>query len=176
MAWRLGNRLQASWLLASMLSLSTVSTAALPPASLPPPAATRPPVILASGILPSQPLSLNEQGVETLLKAKEAVAEPRAQVGRASWYGPGFHGRKTASGEVFDQNKLSAAHPTITLFSLVRVTNLENGASVVVKITDRGPYKNKRIIDVSRQAAKQLGFLKKGTARVRIVVLRDGTG
>jgi rare lipoprotein A len=135
-----------------------------------------------SSVLAPQPLSLNAQGVVDLLKSVERPApieasrKPRAQVGRASWYGPGLQGRKTASGEVFDQNELSAAHPTLQLLSLVRVTNLENGASVVVRINDRGPYRSKRIIDVSKRAAIQLGFLRQGTARVRLEVLREGRG
>lgn len=88
--------------------------------------------------------------------------------GIASWYGPKFHGRPTANGEVFDQNLLSAAHPTLPLPSLVRVTNLENGKSLVVRVNDRGPFAHNRIIDMSRAAAEVLGFEHQGTAQVEV--------
>ena len=90
------------------------------------------------------------------------------QIGQASWYGGDFHGRRTASGERFDQNGFTAASRTLPLGSTARVTNLDNGRSVVVKITDRGPYARRRVIDVSRAAAHQLGMVKRGTARVRV--------
>lgn len=91
------------------------------------------------------------------------------QVGKASWYGPGFHGRKTASGQIFNQNRLTAAHPRLPLGSRARVTNLQNGRAVEVTINDRGPHGRGRVIDLSRAAAKQLAM--SGTARVRIVAL-----
>lgn len=90
------------------------------------------------------------------------------RTGIASWYGDDFHGRLTSNGEIFDMNHLSGAHPTLPLPSLVRVTNLENGRSIVLRINDRGPFKHNRIIDLSRAAAKRLGFYRKGTARVRV--------
>ncbi len=92
------------------------------------------------------------------------------QVGTASWYGPGFHGRKTASGERFDQNKLTAAHRSLPLDTVVKVTNLDNGKAVKVSINDRGPYVGKRVIDLSRAAARKLDMTDDGTARVRIEV------
>ena len=92
------------------------------------------------------------------------------QVGTASWYGPGFHGRKTASGERFDQNKLTAAHRSLPLDTVVKVTNLDNGKAVKVEINDRGPYSGKRVIDLSRAAARELDMTDDGTARVRIEV------
>ncbi len=95
------------------------------------------------------------------------------ETGIASWYGPGFHAGKTANGEVFDQDELTAAHRTLQLPSLARVTNLENGRSIVVRVNDRGPFKSSRVMDVSRRAADLLGFLNKGTARVRIEVLEQ---
>lgn len=98
------------------------------------------------------------------------------EVGIASWYGPKFHGRRTASGEIFDQNKLTAAHRTLPLPSYVRITNLENGRAINVRVNDRGPFVKNRIIDVSRRAAQLLGFAAKGTARVRVQIIRpDGT-
>src|SRR5690554_5232815 len=95
------------------------------------------------------------------------------QTGIASWYGPGFHGRQTANGERYDQNDLTAAHPTLPMPSLVRVTNLENGRSIDLRINDRGPFSKSRIIDVSHRAAQLLGCDREGTAKVRVKVLRD---
>jgi peptidoglycan lytic transglycosylase len=94
-----------------------------------------------------------------------------AQVGVASWYGAQFQGRTTASGEPFDMYAMTAAHPNLPFGTKVRVTNLANGRSVVVRINDRGPYAKKRIIDVSRRAAEQLGFRRAGVAKVRIEVI-----
>ncbi len=92
-------------------------------------------------------------------------------VGFASFYAPEFHGRSTASGERYDSEGLSAAHRTLPFGTRVRVTNLKNGRSVVVTITDRGPFRRGRIVDVSRRAARDLGFLRAGVARVRLEVL-----
>ena len=91
--------------------------------------------------------------------------------GIASWYGPGFHGKQTANGAVFDENKVSAAHRTLPLPSVVRVTNLENGRSIKVVVNDRGPFAHSRILDLSRRGAQLLGYEKKGTALVRVEVL-----
>jgi len=88
--------------------------------------------------------------------------------GLASWYGSDFHGRYTANGEVFDLNGISAAHPTLPMPSYVRVTNLNNGRSIIVRVNDRGPYVHDRIIDVSTRAAHLLGFYERGVARVRV--------
>ncbi len=93
------------------------------------------------------------------------------ETGIASWYGDEFGGRRTANGEVFDPNELTAAHRTLPMPSLVRVTNLENGKSVVVRVNDRGPFASGRIIDLSRRAAQLLGFDNSGTAKVRVSVL-----
>jgi rare lipoprotein A len=93
------------------------------------------------------------------------------QEGVASWYGPGFHGRTTASGERFDQNALTAAHPSLPFDTRVRVINLTNRREVVLRINDRGPFHDSRIIDVSRAAARRLGLVGPGTARVRVIVL-----
>jgi rare lipoprotein A len=92
--------------------------------------------------------------------------------GIASWYGPGFHGRSTANGETFDADELTAAHPTLPLPSIVRVTNLANRRQLDVRVNDRGPFVGDRIIDVSRAAARQLGFEGRGTTRVRVEFLR----
>lgn len=95
------------------------------------------------------------------------------ETGIASWYGPNFHGKSTANGEIFDQNELTAAHRTLQLPSLVRVTNLENGRSLIVRINDRGPFKRGRVIDLSKRAAELLGYRKQGTARVKIEILPE---
>jgi rare lipoprotein A len=88
--------------------------------------------------------------------------------GLASWYGSDFHGRSTANGEIFDLNSITAAHPTLPLPSYVRVTNLSNGRSLIVRVNDRGPYHGDRIIDVSMKAAHLLDFTVRGTAWVRV--------
>jgi rare lipoprotein A len=88
--------------------------------------------------------------------------------GVASWYGPDFHGRETANGEIFDMDSFSAAHTTLPLPSYVRVTNLSNGRSVIVRVNDRGPYHSDRVIDVSVRAATVLGFYGSGLAPVRV--------
>lgn len=90
------------------------------------------------------------------------------KTGTASWYGPNFHGRLTANGEIYDQYALSGAHPTFPLPSYARVTNLANGRAVTVRINDRGPYHGGRIIDLSARAAKLLDYQNAGTARVRV--------
>ena len=95
------------------------------------------------------------------------------RTGVASWYGPGFHGKKTANGEIYDQNGLTAAHKTLPMPSLVQVTNLENGRSLRLRINDRGPYAYGRIIDLSRRGAQLLGFHRQGTARVQVQVLES---
>jgi rare lipoprotein A len=93
------------------------------------------------------------------------------ETGVASWYGPTFYGQHTANGEIFDATALTAAHRTLPMPVNVRVTNLENGHSLVVRVNDRGPFARGRIIDVSEQAAKLLGFYGKGTARVRVTYM-----
>ncbi|EZQ11480.1 MULTISPECIES: septal ring lytic transglycosylase RlpA family protein [unclassified Acinetobacter] len=91
-----------------------------------------------------------------------------SQTGVASWYGRQFHGRKTASGETFDMNALTAAHRSLPLNCYIRVTNKSNGKSVVVKVNDRGPFHGNRVVDLSYGAAKSLGITNAGTARVSI--------
>lgn len=93
--------------------------------------------------------------------------------GTASYYGPGLQGNPTASGERFDMNKLTAAHRTLPMGSRVRVTNLRNGRSVVVRINDRGPFHGNRMIDLSKEAARRIGMLGAGKARVRLELLHE---
>ncbi len=95
------------------------------------------------------------------------------ETGVASWYGPDFHGKYTANGEVFDQDAVTAAHRTLPMPCIVRVTNLDNGRSVVVRVNDRGPFAHGRILDLSRRAAQLLGMELEGTARVRVQILAD---
>ena len=90
------------------------------------------------------------------------------ETGIASWYGEPFHGRDTANGERYDMNELTAAHKTMPLPSTVRVTNLENGRTLMLRVNDRGPFVDGRIIDISRRGAQLLGFYRKGTAKVRV--------
>ena len=99
-----------------------------------------------------------------------AVAEPDME-GLASWYGGKFHGRLTSSGEVFDTNEMTAAHKTLPFGTMVKVTNLENGRSAVVKINDRGPFVEGRIIDLSRAAADEIGMVGEGVARVSLTIV-----
>lgn len=105
-------------------------------------------------------------------QAKEEAPAPEGtkveQVGNASWYGPAQNGKETANGETFDQNELTAAHPTLPMGSKAVVTNLETGKSVTVRINDRGPFAKGRKIDLSRAAARQIGMTKKGVAKVKI--------
>jgi rare lipoprotein A len=94
--------------------------------------------------------------------------------GIASWYGPDFHGGRTSTGETYDMNAMTGAHPTLPLPTWVRVTNLENGRSVVVRLNDRGPFARGRIIDLSRAAAEALDMVRAGTARVEVQSLAAG--
>ena len=97
------------------------------------------------------------------------------EIGQASWYGPGFHGRKTASGERYDQEEITAAHRTLPMPSMVRVTHRETGRSIIVRINDRGPFAHGRIIDLSKGAARKLGVLRDGVAMVKVEYLPDET-
>lgn len=126
----------------------------------------------ACGRNPLWPLGISAIGLMVLLLSAGcgSVAE-RPQTGVASWYGPQHHGKKTASGRIFNQYALTAAHPSLPFGSRVKVTNLANDREVVVTITDRGPYSHGRIIDLSRAAAQKLGI--EGTARVRLAVVAD---
>ncbi|MCF8480119.1 MAG: septal ring lytic transglycosylase RlpA family protein [Rhodospirillum sp.] len=96
-----------------------------------------------------------------------------SEEGEASWYGPQFHGKRTANGEIFDMNRLTAAHRTLPMPSFVQVTNLENGRRIKVKVNDRGPFANDRIIDLSRASAQALGFEKQGRTKVRVEILPE---
>ena len=107
---------------------------------------------------------------------RSGASVAKVQEGKATYYGPRFHGKKTASGRRFNQNELVAAHPSLPFGTVARVTNLENGRTVKINVIDRGPAKKIQrrgvIIDLSTAAAKKLGFFKKGKAKVRIDVLK----
>ncbi len=94
--------------------------------------------------------------------------------GVASWYGPDFHGKATANGEIYNMNDLTAAHRTLPFNTVVLVENLENGRSVVVRINDRGPYVDNRIIDLSRQAAREIDMINAGIAPVELFLIEEG--
>ncbi len=109
-----------------------------------------------------------------LLLAAAGFPLAAAEEGLASWYGGKFHGRRTASGEIFDTGQLTAAHRSLPFGTRVQVTNLENGRSVVVRINDRGPFVEGRVIDLSRAAAARIGITGKGVASVRLEVVEAG--
>jgi rare lipoprotein A len=154
--------------LAVLLSIATLGAgAASGPSSLEAAKVTQPPVInnTAGGHNHSQ--SNNP---------KSKVAPTRGyQVGTASWYGEQFQGKQTASGEPFDMRDFTAAHPSLPLGTFVKVTNLRNGKAVVVRINDRGPVVDDRIIDVSYSAARALGFHERGVQKVRLDLYRPTT-
>lgn len=142
---------------------------------------TTPPSVRASTALanekPTAPIGGGVFKVGKPYRIKGRWYHPRHQpsydeLGMASWYGTDFHGKRTANGEIYNMDALTAAHPTLPLPSLVHVTNMENGRTMVVRVNDRGPYSRNRIIDLSRRTADLLGFRKNGTARVRVKYLR----
>jgi len=129
---------------------------------------------MAKRISPDRSQGMYKVGKPYLVDGQEYYPQENfeyTETGIASWYGPGFHANKTANGETYDQNELTAAHKTLQMPSLVRVTNLENGRAVVLRVNDRGPYSRGRLIDVSSRAADLLGFKGRGTAKVRVETL-----
>lgn len=104
---------------------------------------------------------------------KERIEYEFYQKGEASWYGPGFNGKKTASGETFNMGAYTAAHKKLAFGTKVRVTNLNNNKSVVVRINDRGPYKKGRVIDLSKKAAEKIGLVQSGVVPVKIEILKN---
>ncbi|MGA9356396.1 MAG: septal ring lytic transglycosylase RlpA family protein [Terriglobales bacterium] len=142
--------------LAVLLSVASLGAGAASGPSLEAAKVTKPQVTATSG--------------HTSPKTKRAY-----QVGTASWYGDYFQGKQTASGEPFDKNDLTAAHPTLPLGTFVRVTNLKNGRAVIVRINDRGPVVDGRIIDLSYNAAQSLGFKERGLQTVRLDIYHPAT-
>lgn len=98
-----------------------------------------------------------------------------SEIGQASWYGSDFHNKKTSNGEIYNMNDMTGAHQTLPLPSIVRVTNLENGSSVKIRINDRGPFVENRILDVSKAAAEKLGFKDRGIITVKVELLKEET-
>lgn len=125
-------------------------------------AAPPPPVLASPGNANPEP----ESGAEEIPQGRPIYTE----VGMASWYGPPYHNRRAANGKIYNQNAVTAAHRTLPLGSLIRVTNLANGRSAMMRVTDRGPFVPGRILDLSLGAAKELGMWRAGTAKVRIEV------
>jgi len=125
----------------------------------------------ASTRVQNSPVLSTDVSAPTSIEVAPAVRPARSVVGTASWYGPGFRGKKTASGTIFDDAKFTAAHKTLPLGTRVRVTNLANGKSVEVDINDRGPFIEDRVIDLSQAAAHALGMRDRGIARVRLDLL-----
>jgi rare lipoprotein A len=115
-------------------------------------------------------------GSNACTRALVAPEPGKPQMGVASWYGPGFHGRRTSNGETYDQRELTAAHQTLPFGTKVRVTNLVNGQSVLVRINDRGPFAKNRVIDLSHGAASSIGMVGPGTASVRLDVVERPAG
>jgi rare lipoprotein A len=142
----------------------------LPPEPRIPDSAIEPTPVTAGEIPPvaTIPSVPETEQVPPLKKIPELPQPARVETGLASWYGPRFHGKRTASGEVFNQNDFTAAHRTLPWGSKVKVTNVANGKSVEVRINDRGPFGKGRIIDVSRAAARALGIVGSGITTVRI--------
>ena len=113
-------------------------------------------------------LAMASHSEASMLQSPEGQGTGHTLIVVASWYGPNFHGRRTASGQVFDQERFTAAHKTLPFGTRLRVTNLRNGHSVLVTVTDRGPYVRNRQLDVSLGAARRLGLVRPGTAPVLI--------
>ena len=113
----------------------------------------------------------NDVNVQKTSFAPNDVKARLLQTGVASYYGPGFHGRRTANGETFNMNAMTAAHRTLPFGTKLKVTNLANGQSTIVRVNDRGPYVGGRVIDLSVAAAKQIGSTSSGTAKVKLEVV-----
>ena len=125
--------------------------------------------VLATGeTAPKRTVSIRKHTIATTAHEPTRINAKYSAVGVASWYGADFHGRHTANGETFDMNSLSAAHPSLPLPCNVRVTNLLNHRSIVVRVNDRGPYVGGRVIDVSAKTAKVLGFYEDGLSKVKV--------
>ena len=163
----------ASVVTTPLQSMSAPSTApaAVPVVTPPQPVPASLPAPKSTSVTP-----LSDQRTTVPFEPQPAVRPARfVQTGIASWYGPGFHGKRTANGEIYDQNALTAAHRSLPLGTNVIVTNLESGQAIEVRINDRGPFVEGRIIDLSLAAAKSIGVYAPGTALVRIGVLSAPT-
>lgn len=161
-------RMMTAWLLASLLCLWTLTAWAQPPAPAETSAlAVAPP----KAAQPSEGPSLLPPWLREATPPLDAPIPSDEVDGFATWYGPGFHGRRTANGELFDMEAMTAAHRTLPLGTWVEVFDVEHGRSVIVRINDRGPYKKTYVIDLSKGAARALGLLKRGRTRVALRVI-----
>lgn len=138
------------------------------------------PSIVSSGnnnLLPKGNIGRYKVGKPYKIKGKwyypKVEEDSFTEVGVASWYGPGFHGKKTANGEKYNQNLLTAAHRTLPLPTYVKVTNLDNNRQITVRVNDRGPFAKNRVIDLSKKAAEVLGFKNKGTTKVKVQIVKE---
>ena len=136
-------------------------------------------LLLSDGCTPN-PHFRSDKGVKSQRKIKKqnkkTTGFEKVQYGVSSYYGPKFHGKLTANGEIFDMYKVSAAHRYLAIGTLIKVTNLDNNRTLNIRINDRGPYVNNRILDCSYAAALKLGFVEQGTANIKLEVLVMGTG
>jgi len=155
------NRVIRTLVMCSPLALAACSTT------------PRPPAVVAQPAPPAEPSGIYKVGKPYQIEGiwyYPAEDYGYVQEGIASWYGADFHGKRTANGERYDMNQLTAAHPTLPMPSVVKVTNLDNGRVLKLTVNDRGPFHSRRIIDVSKKAAEILGFEQAGTARVRVEI------
>lgn len=129
--------------------------------------------LCALALAPGQSVRADSSSSSPLASAIGRGLADLVQEGVVSWYGAAFHDRKTASGEPFDSGALTMAHPSLPFGTKVKVTNLRNGRSVVVRVNDRGPFVGTRIADLSQAAATEIGMMRRGVARARIEVLQD---
>src|SRR5262245_29603024 len=161
-------RLRATWTALFLLALAGCAREPVRPA--PPPAPTAPSA--GTGVPRDEPRAKSGNPPFYEVGGHRYVVLPTAvgyvEQGVASWYGPDFHGGRTATGETYDMHAMTGAHPTLPLPTWVRVTNLQNGRSVVVRLNDRGPFAKNRIIDLSQAAAEQLDMIRSGTAMVEV--------
>jgi rare lipoprotein A len=127
--------------------------------------------VVINDVFPTAEKPLEVAKDVVLTSKNDDIVEVAFDRGIASWYGPGFHGRRTANGETYDQDELTAAHRSLPFNTLVRVENIRNGKSVVVRINDRGPFVGNRIIDLSHKAARNLEMIGAGTADVRLTII-----
>jgi rare lipoprotein A len=130
-------------------------------------------ILLASFLVIHGWATICAQSADSIRRRNARVEVPRVQTGIASYYHSKFQGRPTASGEKYDENKMTAAHNRLPMGTMVRVTNLRNKRSVIVRINDRLHHRNTRLIDLSRAAALKLGYVARGLAKVRVEVLKD---
>ena len=128
--------------------------------------------LMRVGILFWLPGLIGQPGLEVCPRPKE----PEVEIGQASWYGGVHEGRRTANGEIFRMRKFTAAHKSLPMGTIVRVTSLRTGRSVVVRINDRGPYMDRRVIDLSRGAAEELGVVRRGLEPVRVEQIATSSG